>query len=267
MRRASNAPRAVASGRPSFATRPRILRFRPRDAALRPDAGATASCVSPLAPRAHALRPDEGAIGIRELPPTRPLVRTAPRGIATHYPIANVPSPGDATLRPLLASDRNERLGRAARLTFQDAPREGLDHESSATYQPRRGVACHHHDLGRLSHSRAIPVQETTISNKWEGMAAVGGLVKAHVTDGTTERTWETRFTVASRGSQWKETWDYREGQSIAERISWWTSDTNSVNDGPQGNWNPTPGHSMYFWEPQPDGTSRWAAYILTEGS
>jgi hypothetical protein len=53
----------------------------------------------------------------------------------------------------------------------------------------------------------------------------------------------------------------------IADFIHWWQSDTNSVNRGPHGSWAPTPGHYMYFWEPQPGGTSKWAPYILNDGS
>lgn len=66
-------------------------------------------------------------------------------------------------------------------------------------------------------YSSLPPVQETSTSNQWSGIAAVGGLVKVHVTDGTTERTWETSFTVTSRRSQWKDNWDYKPGQTIAD--------------------------------------------------
>ena len=53
----------------------------------------------------------------------------------------------------------------------------------------------------------------------------------------------------------------------IADFIHWWQSDTNSVNLGPRGSWAPTPGRYIYFWEPQPGGTSRWAPYIIHDES
>jgi hypothetical protein len=54
----------------------------------------------------------------------------------------------------------------------------------------------------------------------------------------------------------------------IADYIHQFQADANTINGGPHGNWTPTPGRYIYFWELQPGGTSsRWTPYVLTKGN
>jgi len=49
----------------------------------------------------------------------------------------------------------------------------------------------------------------------------------------------------------------------IADRIDLFTADDLTRTTGPRGNWTPTPGQYMYFWEPQPGGGFAWTPYPL----
>jgi hypothetical protein len=55
-------------------------------------------------------------------------------------------------------------------------------------------------------------VEEASNSREWTGTAAASGLVKVHVTDGTTSRTWQSRLSITDRTSQWRFNWNYKEG-------------------------------------------------------
>jgi len=56
------------------------------------------------------------------------------------------------------------------------------------------------------------PIQENSSSREWTGTAATSGLVKVHVTDGTTPRTWQSRLSVLDRPSHWRFNWNYQQG-------------------------------------------------------
>lgn len=55
-------------------------------------------------------------------------------------------------------------------------------------------------------------VQEQTSAQEWRGIAAAGGTVTVHVTDGVTPRDYSRRFTVVNRPSPWASLQSYREG-------------------------------------------------------
>lgn len=56
------------------------------------------------------------------------------------------------------------------------------------------------------------PVQDTSTSPEWKGVAAVGGVARVHVTDGTTQQTFESSFAVTDRTSPWAAMQTYRQG-------------------------------------------------------
>lgn len=58
-------------------------------------------------------------------------------------------------------------------------------------------------------------VQDSSGSAVWQGSAAIGGTVTAHVTNGTTQQAMKAQFTVSNRPSTWSTTWNYRVGPEL----------------------------------------------------
>ncbi|MGH7586198.1 MAG: hypothetical protein ACREMH_08125 [Gemmatimonadales bacterium] len=59
------------------------------------------------------------------------------------------------------------------------------------------------------------PVQEASSSKVWSGIGAIGGTVRAHVTDGAGARSYRKRFSVTGRPSRWRENWNWRPGPEL----------------------------------------------------
>jgi hypothetical protein len=63
------------------------------------------------------------------------------------------------------------------------------------------------------------PVQESSSSKVWSGIAAVSGTVRVNTSNGGSLRTYQGRFTVTNRVIDWKSKWSYRQGpeQTVAD--------------------------------------------------
>ncbi len=59
------------------------------------------------------------------------------------------------------------------------------------------------------------PVQETSSSREWKGVAAAPGRVAVQVTDGTNTRVFKVPLKVTNRSSPWRSQWGYREGPEL----------------------------------------------------